>query len=132
MSAAVSRFYPSLSDVEQQHQIHLVNAHPDGVLGAWRLDVTCTCRHMVSVPAGAGTVDVADALDRHVHGEWVKASTIDEASDLNDLPEASVIDDHGTIGVRTGAVWRYVGTSTPYEPTLPVTLVRFGDGSHNA
>ncbi|WP_155832263.1 hypothetical protein [Gordonia alkanivorans] len=128
MTSAVSRFYPTLGEVGQLHQIHEARARRDDDLGVYWFDLTCTCRHKVSVPADGGTVDIDDTLRRHIHREWQKAHTITTPRDLDALPIGSVIDDHGAIGARAESAWYFVGCTAPYEPQLPVRLVRYGYG----
>lgn len=128
MGHAVSRYYPTLDEVGQQHQLHGVTARPDDGLDVCWLDVTCTCQHTVSVPAGGAPIDLGAALEEHVHSEWQLACTVSDRQDLEALPESSIIDDHGAIGVRAGEVWYFAGVAAPFEPNLPVLLVRFGNG----
>lgn len=127
MARAVSRYYPTRDEIGQSHQLHSAATRFDPQLNACWLDLTCSCDVVTSVPAdGDG---IAEAHARHIHAVWLAANTIADPADLDALPDSSIIDDSGAVGTRMGAVWYFVGVSGPFEPNLPVTLVRWGDGS---
>lgn len=132
MARAVSRYYPSRDEIGQHHQLQGVSNRFDRQLNAHWLDVTCSCDVVMSVPADGGDVDVVQAHARHIHAVWLAANTIDDPTDLEMLPDSTVIDDSGAVGVRMGGLWYFVGVAEPFEPNLPVTLVRWGDGSFDS